>query len=331
MSKRKDALQVLLEPVNSNHTGQLRKPTVQSGALNSMNSALNDLALQARHADELASLLANGETIIDIAPENIDPSPFKDRLDDYTGPDFSQLLDSLRYTGQMTPVLVRPHPETEGRFQTAFGHRRIEAMRQIGKNVRAIVRELTDDQLALAQGTENTERKDLSFIERSFFALKLEEQGIRRDTIMRALATSKGVLSQMISIARQVPTELVYAIGPAPLAGRPRWEALIRQLDIATNEAAWRVALHEPDFASLDTNQRFERILKRFTIRSQSNLGEEPILSQGKQIAGAKFGAKSTTLTLPGGRNDAFTAYVLRSLPEIHRAFEREQRNKTGA
>lgn len=48
--------------------------------------------------------------------------------------------------------------------------------------MKAIVRNLSDDELVVAQGIENTERANLSFIEQAFFAatLKRAASGGRR-------------------------------------------------------------------------------------------------------------------------------------------------------
>ncbi|MFC7555837.1 ParB/RepB/Spo0J family partition protein [Pseudoroseomonas wenyumeiae] len=60
---------------------------------------------------------------------------------------------------------MRPHPTEPGRFQVAFGHRRLRAARDLAKPVRAVVRPLSDRELVLAQGQENSARANLSFIE----------------------------------------------------------------------------------------------------------------------------------------------------------------------
>ncbi len=84
------------------------------------------------------------------------------------------LVEAIREQGQQVPILVRPHPDRPGRYQVAFGHRRLRAVAEIGIPVRAVVRDLTDEQLVVAQGQENNERRDLSYIEKARFAQKLQ-------------------------------------------------------------------------------------------------------------------------------------------------------------
>uniref|UniRef100_UPI001D0E2864 ParB/RepB/Spo0J family partition protein n=1 Tax=Klebsiella pneumoniae TaxID=573 RepID=UPI001D0E2864 len=74
------------------------------------------------------------------------------------------------------PILVRPHPTIDGRYQVAYGHRRLVAVRQLGFKVKAVIRELSDDQLVVSQGQENNARTNLSYIERALFASRLEDR-----------------------------------------------------------------------------------------------------------------------------------------------------------
>ena len=96
--------------------------------------------------------------------------------------------------------------------------------------MKAIVRQLTDEEVVVAQGRENLDRADLSFIERALFARRLEDSGYERSVIMAALSTDKSDLSRYIAIARRVPEELARQIGPAMKAGRARWAALVEAL-----------------------------------------------------------------------------------------------------
>ena len=102
----------------------------------------------------------------------------------------------------------------------------LELRRDFRIPVRAIVKALTDEELAIAQAKENLERQDLSYIERALLARQLEERQFDRAMIMGALGVDKGDLSRLLSVAHGVPADLILAIGPAPRIGRPRWVQL---------------------------------------------------------------------------------------------------------
>src|SRR5690606_11517702 len=160
----------------------------------------------------------------------------------------------------------RPHMDaakaSAGIYQLAYGHRRVQAARELGLNVRAVVRSLDDAALVLAQGKENAERRDLSFIERAFFAKVLIDHGFDRATAMAALSVHKSEMSRLIQVAEAIPPHIVRAIGPAPKAGRPRWIALgdLLEKDVASFAED---ELRSAEFQEADSDTRFQRLFDR--------------------------------------------------------------------
>ncbi len=239
-----------------------------SGAVKAMGLSLSSITREAEEARALREALENGERVVSLDPSAIVASFVNDRLD-WTGhedTDFEALLESMRESGQQVPILVRPVEGEPGRYQVAYGHRRLRAARQLGLPVKALVRTLSDDELVLAQGKENAERRNLSFIERALFARALSERGVSRKLIGEALGgLKKDEMSRLMRVAETVPYPIIYRIGPAPKTGRNRWLALAdlfdgdkgAQFEKASDEA------HAPDFARLDSDQRFQRIFSR--------------------------------------------------------------------
>lgn len=144
-----------------------------------MGLSLGRIGENAAKAEALEQQIARGEVVQDLDPNLIEPSFVEDRLARTADPDFRRLVDSIGTAGQQAPILVRPHPERAGRYQVAYGHRRLSACVELAQKVKAIVRPLTDTQLVVAQGKENAERRNLSFIERAQFAAHLEQKGFR--------------------------------------------------------------------------------------------------------------------------------------------------------
>jgi len=327
MSKRRDALAGFLTPVAPTTEGVVRtKPVVQSGALNSMNQAIANLATEAQEAERLRSQLEAGETIVELDPALIERSFIRDRIGGFSGPKFDAFREGIKVVGQIIPVLVRPHPDRSGEYQLAYGHRRVEAL---GRNVKAIIRNLSDDDLVRAQGKENSDREDLSFIEKALFALRMEEKGIRRQVIMDALAiTSKGVLSGMITLAMALPPELVEAIGPAQSIGRPRWEAFVELLRKDENQTIWRSLIKAQSFEELTSDARFEKLFKAVSVKSQTSKDEQIIHSaEGRRIASVQSGKRALKLTIPTKDNPEFAAFLLNRIPEIYSEFVSESRH----
>ena len=156
------------------------------------------------------------------------------RLDDRLQLDVQGLKDSIAQNGQRVPVLLRPI--SDGRYRLIYGRRRLEASRQLGRPVRAIITELEDQDALKDQLLENIERRDLSFIERALVANALLEgnhlQEAERSakTVAEILNLTEAGVSQLLGVFRALGSELVEAIGPAPSIGRPRWEELKKAL-----------------------------------------------------------------------------------------------------
>lgn len=160
----------------------------------------------------------------------IDNAGLDDRLDE--DPQGTEgLMASIREYGQQVPVLLRQSSRSEGRYDVVFGRRRVAAMRRLGMPVKAMVRSLNDRKLVVAQGQENSARKDLSFIEKANFARQMVAAGYDRKLVCDALSIDKTVISRMLSVIEALSEALIRAIGAAPSAGRDRWLALARKAE----------------------------------------------------------------------------------------------------
>lgn len=194
------------------------KPTVP-GSMMSSNRALRSArdAVDSHHVWELD-------------PIEIEDDRFADRLDPE---DVDDLRASIEQNGQTVPILVRRHPSENNRYLLVYGRRRLEAVRSSDKvdKVRALIANLDDSSALRAQVSENTGRRDLSYIERALFARELLDSSFGTQAqIAEVLNLTRSAVSMSVSIANSVGPDLAQAIGPAHGIGRPRWEALSKEL-----------------------------------------------------------------------------------------------------
>jgi ParB family chromosome partitioning protein len=249
-----------------------------SGAVKAMGLSLTSITREAEEARALRQALKDGERIVSLDTDKIDVSFVNDRLSDEErdDPDFLALVDSIRESGQQVPILVRPSPAGnadtgEGdRYQVAYGHRRLRAARRLGQPVKAIVKTLSDDELVLAQGKENAERRNLSFIERALFANTLVRRGFERKLVCDALAVQKSELSRLLQVADAVPFRFVREIGPAPKAGRERWMALGALFENGNGAEIEKSEdeVHSERFRSATSDERFQMLFDRLMRRA---------------------------------------------------------------
>lgn len=106
--------------------------------------------------------------------------PFKVLDDDK----MSELVESIRINGVLSPVLVRQDGEES--YEMISGHRRMHAAKIVGLTmIPAIVRDLTDDEAIVYMVDSNIQREELLPSEKAFaFKMKmdaLKRQGLRRD------------------------------------------------------------------------------------------------------------------------------------------------------
>lgn len=292
---------------------------VLAGPVRTMGLALGRLEEESR---ALQDALASGASVVELEPEHIESSFVRDRLED-SGTGYEEFRRSIAERGQEVPILVRPHPDKAGRYQVAYGHRRLRAVAELGRRVRALVRTMSDAELVVAQGIENSARQDLTYIEKALFARRLEDRGFERTVIMDALSTDKGELSKLISVARAIPEELVQAVGPAPKAGRRRWLALAELLsDAACAASALRMA-RDPDLAVLDSDTRFVRVLGAAAPRPAAR--ERPTAWQSDGgVTRARISRAGSTVTLAIERDPAFGEFIASRLDDLYAAYRRD-------
>jgi len=299
------------------------------GAIGAISRSIAGLTNAASDAERLRAQLTAGQAIVELDPQLLDPSPIADRLD---GHDVSELMESIKGSGQQVPILVRPHPEVQGRYQIAYGHRRARALTEIGRPVKAVVRQLTDEELVVAQGQENNARRDLSYIERALYAARLEKAGHTRETIMAALAVDKTQLSKLISSVIKIPTDIIEAIGPAPSFGRNRWVALAAKFD-SDDQASFvaRRAIGSPEFQNVDTDQRFEVIEKTLQEPRQRSRPDALTVrsASGRKIGRITKSGRDLKISIDKKFDAAFVEFLVSKLPgladEFSKATEEEK------
>ena len=324
MSKRTDSIRSMFsaptEAVLSADNQPSPLPRVSSGSVRSLRDTFSGVE---KENEELRARLASGQTAIELDPNLIDPSPLADRFIEQDAATFEALKTSIQNRGQEIPVLVRAHPEIAGRYQTAYGHRRVRAARELGIPVRAYVRLLSVEELVIAQGLENSAREDLSFIERAVFAIRLEDAGFERAVTQTALSVDRAEVSKLVSVARAIPKDVIEAIGRAPKVGRGRWQALADAVKEASGLKRAQLATQGPRFFTLPAEARFSAVLSAAN-KSMSNRSERPApvsSTSGVEIARVMFTDTQFKLSMSRAANEGFATYLIDKIPELFDAY----------
>ena len=299
----------------------LERSINQSGALGAISQSLGGISEKVKRAEEIEQKLIEGQVIVDLDPALIDDSFVADRME-ASEEQSAAFRDLIRQHGQNVPILVRPKPGAPERYEVAFGHRRLRAARELGIKVRAVVRLLTDEQLVIAQGQENSGRTDLTFIERARFAARLEERKFTREIIMASLNVDKAALSRLISIATRVPAAVIDAVGPAPAFGRVRWQELCDLLELDNNRARAIEMVKDSAFVAMDTDKRFETLAAGLRQKTSRTRAETWLASDGTHVAKVARTGKKLTLVFDDRVAPKFGDFVKERLQALYEEFK---------
>lgn len=315
---RRQAMRPLMAALENDPLETSRRSPV--GALG---QSLGEMSERTKRAEEIERRLSEGQTIVELDVADVDPSFIPDRMqiDDEA---FVSFVEAIRAEGQQVPILVRPHPSTEGKYQIAFGHRRWRAAKTLERPVKAVVRALTDQQLVIAQGQENNERQDLSYIEKALFARRLDRQ-FSRDVITSALSVYSSDLSNMLSVANRVPDDLIESIGPAHSVGRRSWMALANFLTAKPNVAKARKLVAEDTFGQMPSRERFEAVFRALSEQSPPRSDTVAVSHAGREVGRISETKQRVTLMVDRKSSPEFASFVLNELPRLFELHQKQQ------
>ncbi|KUY84962.1 chromosome partitioning protein ParB [Burkholderia cepacia] len=134
-----------------------------------------------------------GERIIEIDPNLVD---FEKQIRSKDNPGFTkesltELGNDMKRDGQHEPVVVRKNPKKAGRYLMVAGERRCRGCQIAGIRLKAVVRDMTDEQARRVQRAENIQRENLTQLE---IAVALRDDKVRLGTLEKVAAEwNKGI------------------------------------------------------------------------------------------------------------------------------------------
>lgn len=304
---------------------QEQVPAFQArGASRSITSTLDDLA-------DKADKLMEGETIVELDPSLIDPSFIKDRLE-HNAEEFEALKKAIAEEGQSSPILVRPNRADKSRYMVVFGARRRRAAEELGIKVRAVIKEMSDRDHAVAQGQENAARANLSFIERALMAAEVSGKNYDSDntTVLSALAIDKATLSKMLAVAG-IDAKVLAQLQSATSIGRDRWYELKNLLDRPANLKRALALIETQDFINLEGDKRFDHLSSALKRAGKPTKGAVPKVQswspkdKGVEVQSSTRG-KSFTIAVKAKDQSGieFGEFVSKRLDDLYEQFKAE-------
>jgi ParB family chromosome partitioning protein len=138
-----------------------------------------------------------------------------------------RLLGSLSESGQQVPIVVVALSDEPGRYVVIDGHKRIRALRRLGRDtVEAMVWPVSEAQALVADGAQR-QSSALSALEQGWLLHELSERhGLSGEELARRLGRSASWVSRHLGLVRELPA----AVQEQVRAGRLPAQAVMKYL-----------------------------------------------------------------------------------------------------
>ena len=143
------------------------------------------------------------EEIMELAIEAVMPNPFQPRRMFDPG-QLEDLANSIRQYGVLQPVIVR---QVDGHYELVSGERRYRASKLAGaQTIPALVRSLSDKDVAEMALIENLQREDLNYFEEAEgYAKLIEEFHITQEEVARRMGKSQPTIANKLRLLNLSP------------------------------------------------------------------------------------------------------------------------------
>lgn len=184
-----------------------------------------------RHANLSSLFTAPGVQALNIRTTALVPNPFQPRQE-FAAEQLEELAEGMRAHGFLGTLLARPAPDADGRYELAYGERRLRASRLAGLGtIPVVVRPLTDAEMLEIAIAENVLRENLNPLE--------EAEGYSQ--MMRLFGYSERKLAERIGKTRGYITHRLRILrAPADV------QALVRERPDTLRYVAPLLAVPEP-------------------------------------------------------------------------------------
>ncbi len=147
-------------------------------------------------------LQSQGE-VWEIPVDAISPNPFQPRVNFEEEP-LKELAESIREVGVIEPVLVRPVSQSDSQYELVVGERRLRASQIVGLAViPALIRHVSDQQMAMLGLVENMQREDLHPLEEaSAYQRLINDFGLTQGDLAQSLSVSQSGISNKLRLLR---------------------------------------------------------------------------------------------------------------------------------
>lgn len=145
-----------------------------------------------------ADVVQDGEQVLLVPVSEVVASPFQPRRR-FDEEQITELAESIRESGLIQPLVVR---RVNDKYELIAGERRLRAVTRLGQTeVRVVVHEATDREVAELTLIENLQRADLTPLEEAEqYHLLQTRFGMKQELIARHVGKSRVVVANMVRL-----------------------------------------------------------------------------------------------------------------------------------
>ena len=161
--------------------------------------------LDAIFATENVELTTDNDKIVEISLEEIKKNPYQPRTY-FNEEKLNELKESIEKNGLLQPIIVKK--AVKGYYIIA-GERRYRAFELLGKKqIPAIIKEMTDEEMMIFAVLENLQREDLSALEESeSYKNLMDKMSLTQEELAKKLGKSRPYIANSLRLLK-LPAEI---------------------------------------------------------------------------------------------------------------------------
>ena len=161
--------------------------------------------LDAIFATENVELVTDNDKIVELSLEEIKKNPYQPRTY-FNEEKLEELKESIEKNGLLQPIIVKK--AVKGYYIIA-GERRYRAFELLGKKeIPAIIKEMTDEEMMVFAVLENLQREDLSALEESeSYKNLMDKMSLTQEELANKLGKSRPYIANSLRLLK-LPTEI---------------------------------------------------------------------------------------------------------------------------
>lgn len=161
--------------------------------------------LDAIFATENVEIVTDNDKIVEIALDEVKKNPYQPRTY-FNEEKLNELKESIEKNGLLQPIIVKK--AVKGYYIIA-GERRYRAFELLGKKeIPAIIKEMTDEEMMVFAVLENLQREDLSALEESeSYKNLMDKMSLTQEELAKKLGKSRPYIANSLRLLK-LPTEI---------------------------------------------------------------------------------------------------------------------------